>query len=192
MKLSLQGVTVISSSGDTGVAPRAGRCLGPGNGRFEVQVPSDCPYITTVGATQLSPGSAPGIDFETASTAFPSTGGFSNIYERPKYQDAALDSYFRSHAPLYTSYSTTNNASIGPGLYNRAGRGIPDLAVNGQNYAGFFGGVSIPYAFTGTSISAPLFAGMVSGFVLFSALSMLVNVTDQYGAACGISLTSPS
>lgn len=49
-----------------------------------------------------------------------SGGGFSNYFPRPSYQEAAVDSYFASYTP---SYSTT--------LYNGTGRGFPDISANG-------------------------------------------------------------
>lgn len=58
MKLGMQGVTVVYSSGDNGVAGNGGACLGPNNTqpedgtRFNPGFPSACPYITAVGATQ--------------------------------------------------------------------------------------------------------------------------------------------
>ena len=63
MKLSLQGVTVVYSSGDAGVSNR-GSCIlpdivpngtdtGANPGAFSPSFPASCPYVTTVGATQV-------------------------------------------------------------------------------------------------------------------------------------------
>lgn len=48
--------------------------------------------------------------------------------------------YFANHNPPYPHYK--GNASFGAngGVYNRAGRGIPDVSANGDNIAGFFNG----------------------------------------------------
>jgi tripeptidyl-peptidase-1 len=69
MKLGLQGVTVIYSSGDYGVAGNGNQCCtyidcaagylnaaGTG-GAFNPSFPSTCPYVTSVGVSdaQISP-----------------------------------------------------------------------------------------------------------------------------------------
>jgi tripeptidyl-peptidase-1 len=89
MKLGLQGVSIVFASGDAGVSDRNGACLGPNQDIFSPDYP-DCPYITMVGATTLPAGSSVG-DPETATTSFPSGGGFSNIYAQPSYQQDALN-----------------------------------------------------------------------------------------------------
>ena len=64
MKLGLQGVTVVYSSGDSGVSNR-GACIYPSNvtnytdisdypGAFSPSYPASCPYLTAVGATMVS------------------------------------------------------------------------------------------------------------------------------------------
>jgi tripeptidyl-peptidase-1 len=65
MKLGLMGVSVLYSSGDYGVAGNGGQCINetitPGNstytngdsGKFNPSFPSTCPYVTSVGATQV-------------------------------------------------------------------------------------------------------------------------------------------
>ena len=53
MKLGMQGVSVIVSSGDGGVAKKNGSCNVDGS--FFVAFPSSCPYVTSVGATRVRP-----------------------------------------------------------------------------------------------------------------------------------------
>lgn len=60
MKLGLQGVTVVYSSGDSGVSNR-GECIAPNStgsysdtGAFSPSFPAACPWLTAVGATQVS------------------------------------------------------------------------------------------------------------------------------------------
>lgn len=158
MKLGLQGVSIIVSTGDSGVAPRTDDCANNGT-LFGPQSPINCPYITAVGATTLAPGSTAGVDKEIATTLFGSSGGFSNIFPQPKYQAAALKFYFDNYPPPYDYYSTTNNQSLGPGSYNRAGRGYPDVSATGQNFAGFYSGSTL---ISGTSVSTPVFAGLIT------------------------------
>lgn len=66
MKLGLMGVSVLYSSGDYGVAGNSGQCIIPATGeygtgadatRFNPSFPGSCPYITSVGATQVNPNS---------------------------------------------------------------------------------------------------------------------------------------
>jgi tripeptidyl-peptidase-1 len=64
MKLGLLGVSVLYSSGDYGVSGNGGQCIAPDGsyqnqtlgGRFNPSFPSTCPYVTSVGATQVIPG----------------------------------------------------------------------------------------------------------------------------------------
>lgn len=68
MKLGLQGVSVVLSSGDSGVAGPGGGCL---NGKiFNPDFPATCPYIITVGATYLPSGADVKKDQEVAVTRF--------------------------------------------------------------------------------------------------------------------------
>ncbi|KAK7965840.1 uncharacterized protein PG986_000117 [Apiospora aurea] len=93
MKLGLQGVTVLYSSGDFGVAGNNNRCIGNGkfvngtSGAFNPSFPGTCPYITSVGATQVPTGTnileaiASKVQPEVAcETVIKSGGGFSNVF----------------------------------------------------------------------------------------------------------------
>lgn len=166
MKLGMQGVSILVASGDSGVAGPAGDdnadgCLGTGN-IFSPDFPATCPYLTTVGATYLPPGGNAYQDAEVAVTRFPSGGGFSNIYPIPSYQASAVATYFSAHNPPYPYYSTTNNQNIGAngGIYNRNGRGYPDVSAVGDNVVIFNKGA--PTLIGGTSASCPVFAAILN------------------------------
>jgi tripeptidyl-peptidase-1 len=170
MKLGMQGVSIVIASGDSGVAARgaddgnADGCLGTGQ-VFNPDFPASCPYVTALGATYLPAGASAAKDQEVAVTRFPSGGGFSNIYPRPSYQNATLQTYFASHDPGYPSYSTsgTNNptpAVYGSGIYNRDGRGYPDFSAVGDNVVIINNGA--PTLIGGTSASAPVFAAILN------------------------------
>jgi tripeptidyl-peptidase-1 len=113
MKLGLQGVSVLFASGDHGVAGQDG-CLGPGEDIFSPTFPaksvstpyamglmksdiraSSCPYVTAVGGTKVLPGYTPSAP-ETAlyngerNNILSSGGGFSNVFQAPSYQQAAV------------------------------------------------------------------------------------------------------
>jgi tripeptidyl-peptidase-1 len=167
MKLGMQGVSIVLSSGDSGVAGAAGDdnntdgCLGTGQ-IFSPAFPSTCPYITSVGATYLPSGGDVNTDSEVAVTSFASGGGFSNIYAIPDYQSAVVNTYLTQHTPPYAAYQTTDNANIGAngGIYNSNGRGYPDVSAIGDNIVIFNKGS--PTLIGGTSASAPVFASILN------------------------------
>lgn len=169
MKLGMQGVSVILASGDSGVAARstddgnADGCLGTGQ-VFNPDFPASCPYLTAVGATLLTGNASR--DEEVAVTRFPSGGGFSNIYPRPSYQNTAVNNYFNGvNKPTYPYYniSGTNNptpAQYGNGIYNRGGRGYPDVSAVGDNVLIILNGA--PTLIGGTSAAAPVFGAILN------------------------------
>ena len=168
MKLGLQGVTVVVSSGDAGVGQRDG-CLEVGgttaspNGTiFNPATPANCPYLLTVGSTFLPPGANPAADAEIATTRFPSGGGFSNIFTTPDYQKSAVAKYFERAAPPYPFYETSNAKNIGAngGVYNRQGRGFPDVSGIGDNVLIFNQGS--PALIGGTSASTPFWGSIIT------------------------------
>ncbi|KAL1985429.1 hypothetical protein VTN96DRAFT_7872 [Rasamsonia emersonii] len=160
-KLGLQGVSVVVASGDSGVAASGG-CLGDKGQIFAPDFPASCPYITTVGSTYLPPGASPDSDQEVATSRFGSGGGFSNIYPQPDYQKDAVTNYFNTAKPSYPYYETTYNQSVGAngGIYNRIGRGYPDVSAIGDNVVIFNNGA--PTLIGGTSASAPVFASILT------------------------------
>ena len=167
LKLGMQGTSVVVSSGDSGVAGRSGdptpsNCLGENSKVFAPQFPASCPYITSVGATYLPRGANVTQDAEIAVERFPSGGGFSNIYNVTNYQQAAVQKYFDVAKPTYPYYSSVDNSSFGDngGIYNRIGRGYPDVAAIGDNVAIYIYGSASTIG--GTSASAPAFASILT------------------------------
>ena len=86
---------------------------------------------------------------EEAIDWFGSGGGFSAIYPRPSYQNAAVSAYLKQSVPFPPS-----------NYFNSANRAIPDVAMYGSVFpvitAGQLGQPG------GTSVSSPLFSGVVS------------------------------
>lgn len=160
MKLGLQGVSVVYASGDGGVAGgHGGDCLGSKRDIFNPAHPSSCPYITSVGSTVIPRGGSA----EVATSRFASGGGFSNIWETPSYQSAAVSSYFSKHAPSFPGYKTKDNkipTSSSSGFYNKAGRGFPDVSALGDNGAAVINGKT--ELIGGTSMAAPIFAAIIN------------------------------
>ncbi|KAK8053070.1 tripeptidyl peptidase a protein, partial [Apiospora saccharicola] len=142
--MGLRGITIIQASGDSGVG--AG-CLATDfkTIQFNAIFPATCPWVTSVGATT-------GLSPERAWNA--SSGGFSNYFSRPAYQDSAIAAYMNNNvAPETHSYY---------GHYtNWGGRGFPDVAAHSMDpdfevvYAGQLA------ASGGTSASAPVWAAIV-------------------------------
>lgn len=138
-QLGSRGVSVLFSSGDTGVGSACQTNDGKNTTRFLPIFPASCPYVTAVGGTyQVLPEKA---------IAF-SSGGFSDRFARPSYQNAAIEGYMKILGPKWT------------GLYNPNGRGIPDVAAQAYRFHIVDKGSEILVG--GTSASAPTFASVVS------------------------------
>ena len=155
MKLGLQGTTVVSANGDDGVAIGSEPCLGK-----NIFVPGSavgCPYVTSVGGTFLPVVRQP----EQAASHFSSGGDFSNILSTTDYQRAVVDTYFVKNDPGYPSCNTTDGVIPETGaVYNRAGRGYPDvsaLAEHGMNVRQGRGKLE-----GGPSMATPIIASVVT------------------------------
>ncbi|KAJ6030884.1 hypothetical protein N7460_011150 [Penicillium canescens] len=207
MKLGTMGVSVVVASGDSGVAGRGGdptpsNCLGTQGKIFAPDFPASCPYLTAVGATIIPLGASPEDHTEEAVTSFPSGGGFSNIYKAPDYQAQAVADYFAKAKPSYPYYESVDNSSFGAngGVYNRIGRGYPDVAAIGDKVVIYNRG--LPTSIGGTSASAPVFASILTrineerlaagkstvGFVnpvLYAHPEAFFDVTKGSNAGCG-------
>jgi len=165
LKLGLMGVSVLYSSGDYGVAGNGGQCIAADgtynnghSGRFNPAFPSTCPWVTSVGATQVKPhislpnAIASGTEPEKAcETVIFSGGGFSNVFPLPGYQSKAVKSFFTNYPPPYTS-AQYNNSQVT--------RGYPDISANGANYVvAVDGQFSLVY---GTSASSPTLGSILT------------------------------
>ncbi|KAF2171470.1 hypothetical protein M409DRAFT_63728 [Zasmidium cellare ATCC 36951] len=193
LKLGLQGISFIFASGDSGVgnAPVAlggdngpSGCLGPNDDIFNPTWPVNCPYVTSVGATKVYPGSSV-FDAQPESAVYDpaghpyqsnysSGGGFSNVYGIPSFQKSAVATYFADHDPglpyysglakdssdVYAHPDVAALAGSSGGIYNRIGRGIPDVAANGDNIATYALGSFALHG--GTSASTPIFSAIIN------------------------------
>ncbi|KAG2361728.1 peptidase S8/S53 domain-containing protein [Suillus spraguei] len=184
--LSARGVTLLFSSGDNGVGdgdsdPASQRCKShDGQDKFLPMFPASCPYVTAVGGTIHVP--------EVAWAS--SSGGFSNYFARPEYQDAAVSAYL---------------AKLGPetykGLYNPSGRAFPDVAAQSVSFSIIYQGQ--PNLIDGTSCAAPSFAAFVSmlndarinankaplgflnPFLYTTGYEALNDITEGHNPGCG-------
>jgi tripeptidyl-peptidase-1 len=134
-----RGVSFVFSSGDTGVGSACQTNDGKNTTRFMSSFPATCPYVTSVGATRyINPESA----------LFFSSGGFSELWSRPIWQNLAVSSYL------------TKLGSQWKGLYNPSGRGFPDVAAQGRHFHVIDKGGD--YLFAGTSCAAPTVASIIA------------------------------
>lgn len=137
-QLGSRGVSVIFSSGDMGVGDACLSNDGKNTTKFQPQFPAACPFVTSVGSTRY---------LNETATAF-SSGGFSDYWKRPSYQDDVIKAYFHKLGQVNKPY------------FNRHGRGFPDVAAQGFGFRVYdHGGL---HGYQGTSASAPAFAGIVA------------------------------
>ena len=136
------GLSIFFASGDQGVWGRSGF-----GSTFHPDFPAGSPYITAIGGTNFQQKGI--IGNETAWNC--GGGGFSDEFDQPSWQADAVNAYLNSCPTLPSS-----------DLYNKGGRGYPDMAaLGGQTNpycvavkGGSFGGVA------GTSASCPVVAGI--------------------------------
>ncbi len=130
-KLGAMGITVLVASGDSGVYQNGGsftsasQCNGTSIPAFLPSFPATSPYVVAVGATM---GPEWGLEELACTTEFEESsittgGGFSNLFSTPTFQQEAVSQYL------------TGNTSLPPTqLFNRSGRGFPDVAIMGNDY----------------------------------------------------------
>jgi len=134
----LRGVTILFASGDDGVGCHRAACVNLPNW------PAVSPYVTAVGGFVYAGPNKPFIADTIAS------GGFSNFYGRPSYQDAAVANYLAKATKLPPKTQ-----------YNATGRAFPDVSSYSENVIVVSsGGGEEPVG--GTSCAAPVFAGILS------------------------------
>lgn len=158
---------------------------------FNPSFPGTCPYITSVGATQVKPGATVTQPEEAAESVIYSGGGFSNVFPLPSYQKSAVASYFAKHNPPYGSDRYNNSMKT---------RGFPDVSANGVNYVIAIDG-EFEYVY-GTSASSPTFGSVLTlinaarldvgksslGFMnpaLYANPGMMNDITSGGNQGCG-------
>ena len=169
---AIQGVTVCIASGDTGADSKVG------DGLAHVQYPASDPWVLSVGGTTI--GNIVGTTFdEYAWNDLFSFGGFSgngatgggisDLFPQPGYQvDAGVP------------------PSVNDG---HQGRGVPDVAANASPNSGYpiiVGGAPSIFPASGTSASAPLWAGLIA--VINAALNENVGFVNPVLYALGSSV----
>ena len=131
-------------------------------------------------------------------------GGFSNYFTPPSYQQSAVSKYLASHntLPYYTANAAASNIGANGVVYNRAGRGYPDVAANGAFLLTYVN--QTQGTFFGTSLASPIFASVITlineertaagkgpvGFVnptLYEHPYVLSDITNGSNPNCGSS-----
>lgn len=139
MALGARGMSVVVASGDGGVHGGHDGVKECTNNTFLAVFPASCPYATAVGGTQsFAPERA--INF--------TSGGFSAFFPAPAYQAAATKAFLAALPPDF------------PGVFDRGGRGFPDVAAQAWNYGVVMEGNSTVTG--GTSAATPLFASVIA------------------------------
>ncbi|KAI1612401.1 peptidase S8/S53 domain-containing protein [Exophiala viscosa] len=146
-QLGARGVTLFFSSGDFGVGADSTCYSNVDNTTymFIPSFPTDCPYVTTVGATRNYPEVAADRLLSSGLT-FASGAGFSNYFDMPAYQASTVDAYVASLDGLYD------------GFYNKSGRAYPDISCIGQTFPTIWNGSTL--SLVGTSGSSPICASV--------------------------------
>ncbi|EKM56141.1 uncharacterized protein PHACADRAFT_257222 [Phanerochaete carnosa HHB-10118-sp] len=136
-QLGARGTSILFASGDGGVSGgHTSSCTD-----FVPVFPTSCPFVTSVGATQLTSSGG-----ETAASF--SSGGFSDYFGRQSYQTSAVSSYLAFLG------------STDSGLYNTSGRAFPDVSAIGVSLEIVIEGeVELV---DGTSCSSPIFASNIA------------------------------
>jgi len=148
-KLGAQGLTIVVSSGDDGVANFGARSNKSACG-FTPSFPATATNIVALGATQGPESGKPEVMCSSKTGGVvTSGGGFSTVFTAPTFQSSAISGYMASGVTLPPASA-----------YNGKGRGYPDVALMGFNYQVVIGGKV--YGVSGTSCSAPTFGGMLS------------------------------
>ncbi|CEJ87305.1 hypothetical protein VHEMI04372 [[Torrubiella] hemipterigena] len=144
-KATARGITIITSSGDYGVGALDSYCTGS----FRPTYPAGCPWLTSVGGTELTADGSKEVaaNFSLLDRGS-SGGGFSNLYGVPDWQSADTAAYIKTIPDTYE------------GKYNKSGRGIPDVAMIGTPIPIVYKGDD--YQAQGTSASTPIFAALIT------------------------------
>ena len=153
-----EGITWVNASGDAGAAGCDGNGTSIAQNGLAVRFPESIPEITAVGGTQFSEGT--GNYWNTSNDA----NGASALSYIP---ESAWNEYSSNNA----LWAGGGGASMlfpkpswqkGLGVPNDGARDLPDVALSAASHDGFIaysGGTA--YIFSGTSASAPAFAGML-------------------------------
>jgi kumamolisin len=148
MDAAANGISVVSSSGDTGSSCNAADPANRSHARLSVEYPSSSPYITSVGGTLFGLNANDTIKDQRVWNDLPlgvglaSGGGQSSVFERPWYQEG---------------FGLTGSGRLIPdvGMEADTTYQISNFCSSGCRRSGWQAG-------GGTSAAAPIFAGGIA------------------------------
>lgn len=165
--LVTRGVTVIVSSGDNGArippsqilscSPEKDVTYTEACGKTYAAYPASSKWVTSLGGTMFGrTNTGDDVEYERVcstqhGSVITSGGGFSSVFNAPKWQAAAVNKWKNTRAYAMTKASLT---------FNDTGRAYPDVSLVAQDYVVVDNGKVI--SASGTSASAPAFAGLIS------------------------------
>ena len=144
LKLGLMGTTTVVSVSDHGTASGSGAfCIDDrtGNatgGKFSPTFPSSCPWVTSVGGTQMLPQQQQQPTTPNEETAFrkqigkqlsTSGGGFSNVFPIPPYQAPNLAQYKDSEKDVQKQEWSHSGISLGDNAGELVDHGNEEASV---------------------------------------------------------------
>ncbi|HUZ76737.1 MAG TPA: protease pro-enzyme activation domain-containing protein, partial [Chloroflexota bacterium] len=160
------GMQFFVASGDQG-----GEACLPFFGGPAVDFPASDPNVTAVGGTALAlaslepPSQAPGL--YVGESAWPNSGGgCSTLFGEPSWQ-SAYRTATGATSPCPTSFGGSS------------GRAVPDVAANAAEPYAVFDSSGFDFI-TGTSVAAPVWAGLVAAMQTSSTASGVSRYTTRY------------
>ncbi|GAA94916.1 hypothetical protein E5Q_01571, partial [Mixia osmundae IAM 14324] len=147
--LAARGVSIFFSAGDGGTAGAATNCeINDGSRREAILAtfPATCPYVTVVGGLFNFPEEMATV----YRSGYYSSGGISNYFQRPSWQQAVVAKYLASP---FVDIKARQMIQAGA-----TGRAFPDISAHGSRHDFFWNGTLHHYG--GTSAAAPLAASV--------------------------------
>ncbi|KAI3337037.1 Pro-kumamolisin [Xylariaceae sp. AK1471] len=144
--MGLRGITVLESSGDTGIGAPCISNDGRKRLEFTPGFPASCPFITAVGGTESWGPEVAWIG---------SSGGFSNYFAQPWYQQNAVNTYLEKRI-------TPKTKAYYEAYTNFSGRAFPDISAHSLSPNYHFFTSDGPGQTGGTSAAAPVVAGIIA------------------------------
>jgi subtilase family serine protease len=165
-KIAMRGLSILTASGDSGA-----------NGRtdpdcslqyLKPDYPACCPYITSVGATEIqNPTPLPSPQPPACSQGYTCIAGGAEQAVSYAYSDFASGGGFSWYSPMPSYQTDAVKAYLASGVtlppatyYNNTNRGFPDIAAVGHDCLIYDAGAWEPVG--GTSCSAPIVAAVMS------------------------------
>jgi uncharacterized protein (TIGR03437 family) len=155
-----QGITWTAASGDSGGADCFGSTNRTTSTRFAVDSPASIPEVTGVGGTEFNEGSG---SWWTSTNNSSQASAFGYIPEMV-WNDSVSDGSPSSGGGGVSSFFPKPSWQTGTGVPNDSFRDVPDVsfAASADHDGYLFYSAGARGAVGGTSVSSPVFAGMVA------------------------------